>query len=250
MLLEGKTALVTGGTRGIGKAIAQILAKNGAHVIIFGTNEDRAQQALEEIKKEKQLDKQTFGYKIVDVSKHNEVLAALDEVYKQWPQLDIVVNNAGITKDNFLMKMTEADWDAVLDVNLKSVYSVCHAVVKPMMKARAGKIINITSVIGLTGNAGQVNYSASKFGVVGFTRSLALELAKRGISVNCIAPGFIETDMTSVLTEAQKEEILKKVPMQKLGKPEDIAQTALFLASSMSDYITGQVITVDGGMLA
>lgn len=148
------------------------------------------------------------------------------------------------------MKMSEHDWDLVLDVNLKSVYNVCHAVIKSMMKNRSGKIINITSVIGLTGNAGQVNYSASKFGMVGFTRSLAIEVAKRGICVNCIAPGFIETDMTSALTEAQKEYILNKVPMQKLGKGEDIAQAALYLASSMSDYVTGQVITVDGGMLA
>jgi 3-oxoacyl-[acyl-carrier protein] reductase len=250
MLLQGKRALVTGGTRGIGKAIGEAFAKNGASVIIFGTNEEKAKLAVEAFKAIAVSDDQTFDYKIVNVADHNRVMEAVEEIHKEWPQLDIVVNCAGVTRDNFLMRMSEKDWDEVLDVNLKSAYSICHAVIKPMLKARFGKIINITSVIGLTGNAGQVNYSASKFGLVGFTRSLAIELAKRGICVNCIAPGFIDTDMTSVLTEAQKEEILRKVPMQKLGKPEDIADAALFLASSMSNYVTGQVITVDGGMLA
>lgn len=250
MLLEGKKTLVTGGTRGIGKAIAEAFAKNGASVVIFGTNEENAKLVVAELKKLSLSSAQTFDYKIVDVADHKRVLEAIDEIHKEWTKLDIVVNCAGVTRDNFLIKMSEEDWDKVLDVNLKSVYNVCHAAVKPMLKARSGKIINITSVIGLTGNAGQVNYSASKFGLVGFTRSLAIELAKRGVCVNCIAPGFIDTDMTSVLTEAQKEEILKKVPMQKLGKPEDIAAAAIFLASSMSDYVTGQVITVDGGMLA
>jgi 3-oxoacyl-[acyl-carrier protein] reductase len=187
---------------------------------------------------------------MVNVADHVQVIEAIEDIHKSWTQLDVVVNCAGITRDNFLMKMSEKDWDDVLDVNLKSAYNVCHAVIKPMLKARSGKIINITSVIGLTGNAGQVNYSASKFGLVGFTRSLAIEVAKRGICVNCIAPGFIDTEMTQALTEAQKEEILKKVPMQKLGKPEDIAEAAVFLASSMSNYVTGQVVTVDGGMLA
>lgn len=250
MLLEGKKALVTGGTRGIGKAIAAAFAKNGASVIIFGTNEEKAKLAIEEFKTQSVSNNQTFDYKIVNVADHNRVMEAIEKIHKEWSKLDIVVNCAGVTRDNFLMKMSEQDWDEVLDVNLKSVYNICHAIIKPMLKARSGKIINITSVIGLTGNAGQVNYSASKFGLVGFTRSLAIELAKRGICVNCIAPGFIDTDMTSALTEAQKEEILKKVPMQKLGRPEDIADAALFLASSMSDYVTGQVITVDGGMLA
>lgn len=250
MLLEGKKALVTGGTRGIGKAIAAAFAKNGASVIIFGTNEEKAKLAVKEFKAQAISAEQSFDYKIVNVADHNRVMEAVEEIHKKWPKLDVVVNCAGVTRDNFLMKMSEQDWDEVLDVNLKSVYNICHAIIKPMLKARYGKIINITSVIGLTGNAGQVNYSASKFGLVGFTRSLAIELAKRGICVNCIAPGFIDTDMTSALTEAQKEEILKKVPMQKLGKPEDIADAALFLASSMSDYVTGQVITVDGGMLA
>lgn len=249
MLLKGKTAVVTGGTRGIGKAIARTFVSEGASVIIVGTSEERAKATVEELQA-LAGSSQEVDYRLINVGHHEEVMTAMEALFKKWPQIDILVNNAGITRDNFLMKMAEKDWDEVLDVNLKSVYSMCHAAIKPMMKARSGKIINITSVIGLTGNAGQVNYSASKFGVVGFTRSLAIEVAKRGICVNCIAPGFIETDMTSVLTEAQKEEILKKVPMQKLGKSEDIAQAALFLASSMSDYVTGQVITVDGGMLA
>jgi 3-oxoacyl-[acyl-carrier protein] reductase len=250
MLLQGKKALVTGGTRGIGKAIAEIFAKNGASVFIFGTNEEKAKLAVESFKDLATSFDQTFTYKIVNVADHNSVMEAIEEIHKEWTKLDIVVNCAGVTRDNFLMKMSEEEWDEVLDVNLKSAYNICHAVIKPMLKARSGKIINITSVIGLTGNAGQVNYSASKFGLVGFTRSLAIEIAKRGICVNCVAPGFIDTDMTKALTEAQKEEILKKVPMQKLGRPEDIAEAVLFLASSMSDYVTGQVITVDGGMLA
>jgi 3-oxoacyl-[acyl-carrier protein] reductase len=250
MLLEGKKILVTGGTRGIGRAIAEGFAKQGASVIIFGTNEEKAKEAIQAFKTKASSDAQVFEYRMVNVADHVQVIEAIEDIHKSWTQLDVVVNCAGITRDNFLMKMSEKDWDDVLDVNLKSAYNVCHAVIKPMLKARSGKIINITSVIGLTGNAGQVNYSASKFGLVGFTRSLAIEVAKRGICVNCIAPGFIDTEMTQALTEAQKEEILKKVPMQKLGKPEDIAEAAVFLASSMSNYVTGQVVTVDGGMLA
>jgi len=249
-MLKDKKILVTGGTRGIGRAIAEMFAQHGAHVVIFGTNQEKAQEALTLLKKQAQHENQRFEYKLVNVGQHQQVLSALDEVEKEWGTLDVVVNNAGITRDNLLMRMSEKDWSDVLDVNLKSIYSVCHHVIKSMLKARKGKIINVSSVIGLTGNPGQVNYSASKFGVVGFTRSLAIEVAKRGVCVNCIAPGFIETDMTAGLTESQKEEILRKIPMQKLGTANDIAQAALFLASSMSDYVTGQVITVDGGMLA
>ena len=249
-MLKDKKILITGGTRGIGRAIAETFAKNGAHVTIIGTSEQKAQETLARLKEIAPSLDQLFDYKLANVGQHQEVLSALDDIEKQWGTLDVVVNNAGITRDNLLMRMTEKDWNEVLDVNLKSIFSVCHHVIKSMLKARKGKIINISSVIGLTGNPGQVNYSASKFGVVGFTRSLAIEVAKRGICVNCIAPGFIETDMTAGLTEAQKEEIMRKIPMQKLGSANDIAQAALFLASSMSDYVTGQVITVDGGMLA
>ncbi|MEI8300806.1 MAG: 3-oxoacyl-[acyl-carrier-protein] reductase [Chlamydiota bacterium] len=250
MLLENKKAFITGGTRGIGRAIAEGFVKAGASVWIVGTNQERGLLALEQLKALSVSSSQTFHFSLVNVADHLAVQGMIEKLYQTWDKLDIVVNCAGVTRDNFLMKMSEKDWDEVLNVNLKSAYNVCHGVIKSMMKARSGKIINITSVIGLTGNAGQVNYSASKFGLVGFTRSLAIEVAKRGISVNCIAPGFIDTDMTSGLTELQKEEILRKVPMQRLGKPEEIAHAALFLASSMSDYITGQVITVDGGMLA
>ena len=164
-------------------------------------------------------------------------------------RIDILVNNAGITRDNLLMKMTEEDWDRVIAVNLKSVYNTCQALVRSMLKARNGKIINITSVVGLNGNAGQANYAASKAGMIGFTQSLAKEVASRGICVNCIAPGFIKTPMTGVLTETQKEAIIKQVPMGRLGNPEEIAHAAVFLASSLSDYVTGQVLTVDGGMV-
>lgn len=249
-MLKEKKILVTGGTRGIGRSIAQTFAKNGAHVIILGTNEEKAQETVADLKQLAVDPEQKFDYKLVNLSQHQQVIEVLESIEKSWGALDVVVNNAGITRDNLLMRMSEQDWNEVLDVNLKSIFSVCHHVIKSMLKARRGKIINISSVIGLTGNPGQVNYSASKFGVVGFTRSLAIEVAKRGICVNCIAPGFIATDMTADLTEAQKEEILRKIPMQKLGTAHDIAQAALFLASSMSDYVTGQVITVDGGMLA
>lgn len=249
-LLEGKGAVVTGGTRGIGQSIALAYAENGANVIIFGTNEERAKATVEEMKKVALSDAQKFSYKLVDVSDHAKVQEAIEQSYNELGSLDVLVNCAGITRDNLIMRMSEEHWDDVINVNLKSAYNVCKAAVKPMIKARAGKIINITSVLGLTGSAGQVNYTSSKFGLVGFTRSLALELAKRGVCVNCIAPGFIQTDMTDKLTDAQKEEILKKVPMQKLGEPRNIANAALFLASSMSDYVTGQTITVDGGMLA
>jgi 3-oxoacyl-[acyl-carrier protein] reductase len=250
MLLENKKALITGGTRGIGRAIAEQFVKEGASVWIVGTNEAKGLVALEALKALSVAHDQTFHFSPLNVGDHLLVQGMIETLYKTWGNVDVVVNCAGVTRDNFLMKMSEEDWDEVLNVNLKSVYNICHGVIKPMMKARRGKIINITSVIGLTGNAGQVNYAASKFGLVGFTRSLAIEVAKRGISVNCIAPGFIDTDMTSGLTETQKEEILRKVPMQRLGTSEEIAQVALFLASAMSDYITGQVITVDGGMLA
>lgn len=248
--LEKKSAIVTGGTRGIGKAIALSYAKNGASVVIFGTNEERAKETLEEMQKLAIDSSQKFEYRLVDVSSHEAVQKSIDEIYVKFAPIDILVNCAGITRDTLLMRMSEEQWDEVIDVNLKSAYNLCKAVVKHMVKARSGKIINITSVLGLTGSAGQVNYTSSKFGLIGFTRSLALELAKRGVCVNCIAPGFIQTDMTDKLTETQREEILKKVPMQKLGQPENIADAALFLASPMSDYVTGQTITVDGGMLA
>ena len=247
--LKNKTVLITGGTAGIGKEIALTFARAGASVAIFGTNEERSKAALEELQQCKIDENQSFIAEIVNVSDKAAIEAAIEDILSKWGHIDVLVNNAGITRDGLLMKMSEEHWDEVIDVNLKSVFNTCKTLVRPMMKARAGTIINISSVVGLTGNAGQVNYSASKSGVIGFTKSLAQELATRGISVNCIAPGFIETRMTGSLTDGQKESILKKIPMGRIGKPKEIANMALFLASDMSNYMTGQVLTVDGGMV-
>ena len=192
---------------------------------------------------------QRFLAETLNIADTKSVEIFIQKLLESWGKLDILINNAGITRDGLLMKMKEEDWNTVIDVNLKSVYNTCQALIRPMIKAKSGKIINISSVVGLTGNAGQVNYAASKSGMIGFTKALAQEVATRGICVNCIAPGFIETRMTGVLTEAQKEGILKKIPMGKLGIPQDVAKAALFLASDLSDYITGQVLTVDGGMV-
>jgi 3-oxoacyl-[acyl-carrier protein] reductase len=245
--LKDKAAVITGGTAGIGKEIAMAFAREGAHVAIFGTNAERAAEVLEFLKKT--YPDQKFLVKLADVSDKKAVDQALQEILTEFGKIDILVNNAGITRDGLLMKMPEEDWDRVIAVNLKSVYNTCQALVRPMLKARSGKIINITSVVGLNGNAGQTNYAASKAGMIGFTQSLAKEVASRGICVNCIAPGFIKTPMTDVLTDAQKEGILKQVPMGRLGNAEEIANGAVFLASDWSNYITGQVLTVDGGMV-
>jgi 3-oxoacyl-[acyl-carrier protein] reductase len=249
MSLKGKSALITGGTAGIGKAIARLYAENGADVAIFGTNRERAEQAFQEMEAAKKFPEQKIRFFLVDVSKSKDVEEVIDQLLKDWGKIDILVNNAGITRDGFLMKMSEADWDAVLDINLKSVYNTCKALSRPMMKARFGTIINISSVIGLTGNAGQVNYAASKSGMIGFTKSLAQELAGRGVRANCIAPGYIETQMTESLSAPIKEAILAKIPLNRIGQPNDVAHAALFLASDLSAYITGQVLTVDGGMV-
>ncbi|MBS0628934.1 MAG: 3-oxoacyl-ACP reductase FabG [Verrucomicrobia bacterium] len=248
-LVKNKTVLITGGTAGIGKQIALTFAEQGAHVAIFGTNQERAQAVLNELQAKRVSEDQRFLAEIVNVSKKETVEAAIKDILDKWGQIDVLINNAGITRDGLLMKMSEENWDEVMAVNLKSVFNTCQALVRPMLKAKSGKIINISSVVGLTGNAGQVNYAASKSGVIGFTKSLAQELASRGITVNCIAPGFIGTQMTDVLTDVQKEGILKKIPMGRIGNPEEIARVALFLASDMSTYMTGQVLTVDGGMV-
>ncbi len=237
MLLKGKKALVTGGTAGIGEAIALLFAEQGAEVCIWGTNEQRAEGVVRRMG--------SGQYQLVDVSQTAEVEAAAKEL----GQVDILVNNAGITRDGLLMKMSEADWDLVLDVNLKSVYNTCKALIRPMMKARSGKIVNIASVIGLMGNPGQTNYAASKAGMIGFTKALAKEVASRGIQVNCIAPGYIETNMTTGLTPEVQETLLSHIPLGRMGQPREIAQAALFLASPLSDYVTGQTLAVDGGMV-
>ena len=243
-LLKGKTALITGGTAGIGKAIAKLFVEQGANVVIWGTNRPRGEEVLLELGTA-----QKTLLQIVDVAKTQEVDVAIAEAIAAMGKFDILVNNAGIVRDQLLMKMKEEDWDLVLDINLKSVYNTCHALCRPMMKAQGGSIINITSVIGLTGNAGQTNYAASKAGMIGFTKSLAKELASRNVRANCIAPGYIKTKMTEDLPISVQEAVLAKVPLGRMGEPSDIAQAALFLASDLSGYITGQVLTVDGGMV-
>jgi 3-oxoacyl-[acyl-carrier protein] reductase len=247
--LSGKTAIVTGGTAGIGKEIALTFVRSGAHVAIFGTSAERAAETMREMEEARISPDQQFRAEIVDVASKQAIDAVMQTLLAAWQKIDILVNNAGITRDGLLMKMSEEDWDAVLDVNLKSVYNTCQSLIRSMIKAKSGKIINISSVIGLTGNAGQVNYAASKSGMIGFTKALALEVAARGICVNCVAPGFIQTRMTDVLTEPQKEAILKQIPMARMGSPSDIAEVVLFLASPASSYMTGQVLTVDGGMV-
>ena len=240
MLLENKVVLITGASRGIGKATATLFVKEGARVIIVATNEENTKKTALEI---------GVAYRIADVSKKDVVDQLIANLLIEYGNIDILVNNAGITRDSLLIKMSEQDYDDVIAVNLKSVYNTCQALARPFLKARKGKIINITSVVALMGNSGQTNYAASKAGIIGFSKSLAVELGSRGINVNCIAPGFIETDMTEGLTEEQKTALMLKVPLKRLGRPEEIAAAALFLASAHSDYITGHTLTVDGGMV-
>ncbi len=222
MLLK-KRVLITGGTSGIGKEIAKCFASHGADVAIFGTNVDRGQLALEEIKHTCSNKDQKILMAMVDVSNSKDVEESISKLLSEWEGIDVLINNAGITRDGLLIRMTEEDWDKVIEVNLKSVYNTCRVIARSMMKARSGKIINVTSVVGLTGNAGQVNYAASKSGMIGFTKSLAKELAARNICVNCIAPGFIRTPMTDVLSDKQKEALIEKIPLARFGVPQDIA---------------------------
>ena len=244
--LTSKSALITGSGRGIGREIARKLAKAGADVVISDIDLATATATANEIASE-------FGHKAValaaDVSKADDVAKLFTGALDAFSKVDILVNNAGITRDGLIMRMKEEDWDLVLSINLKSAFLCCKEASRPMMKARTGKIINIASVVGLMGNAGQVNYSASKAGMIGLTKTLAREFASRSINVNAIAPGFIRTAMTDKLTDAEKEKLSSQIPMAKLGDPDDVANAALFLSSSLSDYITGQVITVDGGLV-
>lgn len=245
-MIKNKNAIVTGGTRGIGREIARTLAQNGANIAINYRNySEEIGKLVEELK--------SFGVKVLavkcDVSKEEEVSNFVKEVKNNFERIDILVNNAGITKDGLIIRMSEKDFNDVIDINLKGTFNTTKAVSAVMVKQRYGKIINISSVVGVTGNAGQCNYAASKAGVIGFSKSVARELAARNINVNVIAPGYINTDMTSVLPEKVKEEVLKTIPMKKIGDPKEVANLALFLSSNLSDYITGQVINVDGGMV-
>jgi len=244
-LLQGKTALITGAARGIGKAIALKFAQEGADVAFTDLNKDEFMEATEN--ELKALGVKAKGY-ASNAASFEESQQTVDEVMKDFGQIDILVNNAGITRDNLLMRMTEQDWDLVLMINLKSVFNLTKAVQKVMMKQRFGSIINMSSVVGVEGNAGQSNYSASKAGMIGFTKSIAQELGSRNIRCNAIAPGFIETEMTHKLKEDVREAWIKTIPLRRSGKPEDVANVAAFLASDLSSYVTGQVINVCGGM--
>ncbi len=244
-MLKDKVALVTGAAQGIGKAIAETLAREGAHVAICDVNLEKAQETAKEISA---LGVKSTAYK-TNVSVAAECDSLIESVVKDLGKLDILVNNAGVTRDGLLIRMSEQDWDLVISINLKGTFNCTKAAVKAMMKARYGRIINISSVIGLMGNAGQVNYAASKAGVLGITRSIAKEYANRNINVNAVAPGYIQTAMTDKLTEEQRLAMLKFVPLNRMGQPQDVANVVLFLASPLADYVTGQVIAIDGGMV-
>jgi len=243
--LANQIAVVTGAGRGIGRAIALKFAAEGADVVVISRTQENSEKVAAEIRA---LGRQAWAH-AVDVADAAAVNTAADTILAGVGKVDILVNNAGVTRDGLLMRLAEADWDTVLDTNLKGAFLVTKAFVRAFIKQRRGRIINISSVIGLIGNAGQANYAASKAGLIGFTQSAARELATRGITVNAIAPGFIETDMTAELNEALRAEILKKIPLGCLGQSEDIAAAALYLAGPGARYVTGQVLTVDGGMV-
>ena len=245
MNLEGKNAIVTGGSRGIGKAIAHLLASRGANVLIAARQLDQARLSADEISLATQ---RKVAAKSVDVADFESVLQMTEFCLDEFGKIDILVNNAGLTRDNLIMRISDEDWDLVLDVNLKGAFNCSKAVIRSMIKQRSGRIVNISSVSGLAGNAGQTNYSASKAGLVGLTKSLAREVASRGITVNVIAPGFIPTDLTNDIPDSLKAESLKVIPLGRWGEPEEIAFAVAFLASDEAGYITGQVLSVDGGM--
>ena len=244
MELEGKVALVTGSAQGIGRAIGLLFAQKGADIVVSDINLEKAEETAREI--------ETLGRRAMAVRANVAVLEEVEKMVQgmidRFSRIDILVNNAGIARDKLLLRMTEEDWDLVLDINLKGTFHCTKAVIRYMSKQRSGKIVNIASVVGAIGNAGQANYSASKAGVIGFTKTIAREFAGRGINVNAIAPGYIVTPMTDILPEKAKEELKRMIPMERLGQPEDVAQAVLFLVSEASSYVTGQVIHVNGGI--
>jgi 3-oxoacyl-[acyl-carrier protein] reductase len=245
MRLENKIALITGGARGIGRAIALCFAKEGADIVIWDVNIQEAEKTCQDIEA---LGSKAFA-QAVDVTDYEKVEEATNKILDKYGKVDILVNNAGITKDNLLLRMSEADWDAVINVNLKGTFNCTKAVSKLMIKQRYGKIINIASIIGMIGNAGQANYSASKAGIIALTKTTAKELASRNINVNAVAPGFIQTEMTAKLPQGLKEKMRGAIPAGRFGSPDDVAGVCLFLASEEAGYITGQTIVVDGGMV-
>jgi len=243
--MDQQVAVITGSARGIGKAIAEKLARQGFKIVICDIVTDQVQSTVKDIA---QLGADAIGVK-VDVTRANEVENLFQETIKAFDRVDVLVNNAGITRDGLLIRMSESDWDAVIAVNLKGTFNCTKAAARIMMKQRKGKIINISSVVGVMGNVGQANYSASKGGVISLTKSAAKELAPRGVTVNAVAPGYIETEMTKALPDEVKESFLKLIPLKRPGSPDDVAEVVAFLASPASDYITGQVIHIDGGMV-
>lgn len=245
-LLEGKTALITGASRGIGKAIALKFAREGADIAVTNIFDD--EEFNETINEITGLGVKAKGY-VFNVASFGDSQKIIEDILKDFQKIDILVNNVGITKDTLLMRMSEEQWDAVINVNLKSVFNLTKAVLQPMLKQKGGSIINMSSVVGVSGNAGQSNYSASKAGIIGFTKSIAREVGSRSIRVNAIAPGFILTEMTDKLPEDVKSEWINKIPLRRGGTPEDVANTALYLACNLSSYVTGQTIHVCGGML-
>ena len=246
MFLENQVAVVTGGARGIGRAIAMTLAAHGADVVISDVNMEAAQKTADDI--ETTTGRRSLAV-TVDVSQSDSVENMVKQTLDAFGHIDILINNAGITRDGLLMRMKDSDWDLVMEINLKGTFLSTKAVLRPMMKQRSGRIINISSVVGIMGNAGQANYAASKAGVIGLTKSTAKEVAPRGITVNAVAPGFIATDMTDKLSDEVKANFLASIPLGRAGSAEDVAQTVLFLASPQASYITGQVIHIDGGMV-
>jgi 3-oxoacyl-[acyl-carrier protein] reductase len=244
--LEQKIALVTGGSRGIGRAIALKFAEEGAHVMIcYRSSATEAEQLVEHIKG---TGRESCAYRS-DVSAYDQSKEIVERVVKQYHRLDILINNAGMTRDGLLVRMSENDWDEVIDTNLKSVFNFSKAALAPMMSQKSGKIVNVTSIAGLVGNAGQTNYAASKAGMIGFTKALAKEVGSRNIQVNAVAPGFVETDMTAKLNDAQRQKLAESIPLRRTARPEEIAGVVSFLVSAEADYITGQVICVDGGLV-